>query len=120
MEIVERAATLECWLTLQSVSEFCAAVTRKGVLAPACAAAVANDWLELFPSASAVRAALTAAAGRASYWDALLVGTAAEAGCTAILTEDLSDRATLYGVRLLNPFAGSELPPDVRALLTVD
>jgi predicted nucleic acid-binding protein len=73
IQIVERAAALDCWLTLQSVSEFYAAVTRKGVVAPARAAAVANDWLEAFPSAassaSAVRAALAAAAsGRVSYW----------------------------------------------------
>ena len=35
-----------------------------------------------------VRAALATAAGRqAAYWDALLVHTTAEAGCTAILTE---------------------------------
>ena len=85
IQIVERAAAMDCWLTVQSVSEFYAAVTRKGVVAPARAAAVANDWLEAFPStaasASAVRAALAlAASGRASYWDALLLFTAAEAG----------------------------------------
>ena len=125
IEIVERAITLDCWLTLQSVSELYAALTRKGVVPPARAAAVASDWLEAFPTAaasvSAVRAALAAsAAGRASYSDALLVITAAEAGCTTILTEDLADGGILHGVRVLNPFAGSELPPEVRALLTAD
>jgi predicted nucleic acid-binding protein len=58
------------------------------------AAAQATDWLELFPCAaasnSAVRTALAdAAAGRASYGDALLLATAGEAGCVAVLTEDL-------------------------------
>jgi hypothetical protein len=49
---------------------------------------------DLFPCAaasnSAVRTALAdAAAGRASYGDALLLATAGEAGCVAVLTEDL-------------------------------
>jgi len=122
LDIVARAVTTNCWLTLQSVSEFYAAITRKGVITPSRAAAIASDWLNAFPtvppSASAVRAALTsAAAGHASYWDALLVATAAEAGCTAILTEDLADGTTLHGVRVINPFVGAELPAALEALL---
>ena len=46
-------------------------------------------------------------AGRASYWDALLVATAGEAGCTLILTEDLTDGAVLSGVEIHNPFAAA-------------
>ena len=73
------------------------------------AAAQVNEWLSFFPliaiSASAVRTALTdAVARRASYWDALLIATAAEAGCTLILTEDLADRTTLGAVAIHNPF----------------
>jgi predicted nucleic acid-binding protein len=125
IEVVERAVDLDCWLTLQSVSEFYAAVTRKGLVAPARAASLANDWLDAFPSAtpsvSTMRAALvTVAAGRASWWDALLVATAAEAGCTTILTEDLSDGGSLHGVRVLNPFAGRDISPEVRILLDGD
>jgi predicted nucleic acid-binding protein len=109
-EIVRRAARLDCLLTLQAISEFYAVVTRKGMIAPAEAAAQAMDWLSIFPcaaaSASAVRTALgDAAARRASYWDALLVATAAEAGCAVILTEDLADGANLAGVEIHNPFA---------------
>jgi predicted nucleic acid-binding protein len=109
-EIIEYAVQLDCWLTLQAVSEFYAAATRKGIVPSTAAAAQASDWLELFPcaaaSGSAVRAALTdAAAGRASYWDALLIATAGEAGCVAILTEDLADGTELRGVRIHHPFA---------------
>jgi len=79
---------------------------------PAEAAAQAADRLELFPTVTASPAALRAAlaeatAGRASYWDALLVATAAEAGCTIVLTEDMSDGSILSGVRVHNPFAPS-------------
>ena len=109
-EIVQHAVRLDCWLTLQAVSEFYAAVRRKRIVPPADAVAQAIDWLELFPcvaaSSSAVRTALAdAAAGRASYWDALLLATAREAGCVAVLTEDLADGAELGGVRIHNPFA---------------
>lgn len=109
-EIVRRAARLDCWLTLQAVCEFYAVVSRKGIVPPADAASQADDWLAIFPSAaaspSAVRTALgDAAARRASFWDALLVAAAAEAGCTVLLTEDLSDGSRLAGVEILNPFA---------------
>jgi predicted nucleic acid-binding protein len=107
--VVEAAARRDCRLTLQAVSEFYAAATRKGMMPRSEAAAQANDWLDLFPaiaaSPGAVRAALAAAAtGRAAYWDALLLATAAEGGCGAVLTEDLADGATLEGVRVVNPF----------------
>ncbi len=110
VQIVLQAVRLDCWLTLQAVSGFYWAVTRKGIIPVAAAAAQANDWLTAFPctavSAGAVRVALAdAGAGRASYWDALLVATAAEAGCSLTLTEDLADGSTLGGIAIHNPFA---------------
>ena len=122
-EIVQHAVRGDCWLTLQAVSEFYAAATRKGIVPPVDAAAQATDWLDLFPcaaaSGSAVRTAIAdAAAGRASYWDALLLASAGEAGCVAILTEDLADGAQLGGVRIHNPFAaGGGLTDPVCRLL---
>ena len=106
---IERAAGRDCPLTLQAVSGFHAAVTRKGIAPAQEAAGFAADWMELFPcvaaSAEAVRPALdAAAAGRAAYRDALLVASAAEAGCAAVLTEDLADGGTLFGVRIVSPF----------------
>jgi predicted nucleic acid-binding protein len=121
-EIVDQAVGRDCRLTLQAVSEFYASVTRTRVIAPLDAAAQAEDFLLLFPTSAAspmaVRNALAiSVAGRASYWDALLVATAAEAGCTTILTEDLADGALLGGVRIINPFGGEHLGPAVKALL---
>jgi len=122
-QILLRAPSLDCWLTLQSLSEFYAATTRKGIMQPVEAAAQVSDWLILFPTASAsadaVRTALAdAVAGRASYWDALLVATAAEAGCTLILSEDLADGSRLGGVAIHNPFdpAGGLTPRASRLL----
>jgi predicted nucleic acid-binding protein len=123
--IMERAAIGPCCLTLQAVSEFFFVMTRKGIMSRPEARPIAEAMIDLFPtvpvSATAVRAALaTASSGRASYWDALLVHTAAEAGCTAILTEDLSAETTLAGVRVINPFAGATLSAGAEALLAID
>ena len=121
-QIIDKAVLCDCRLTLQAVSEFYSAVTRKRLTPIAQASAQAEDWLLMFqtipPSASAIRSALSSVAeGRASYWDALLVATAAEAGCTTILTEDLGDGSVLHGVRILNPFSGITLVASAAELL---
>lgn len=123
IEIVDRATECDCYLTLQALSEFYVVVTRKGMVRPIEAAAQAENWLTAFrctvASPSAVRSALSAAAARrASYWDALLVATAREAGCSILLTEDLGDGTDFDGVRIHNPFSpAGELNPLARRLL---
>jgi len=122
IQIVRRAHVATCWLTLQAVSEFYTVVTRKNVMSRPEASRLATYWLDVFPTVAAteatVRSALAVAeTERASYWDALLIVTAAEAGCTAILTEDMSDGSALQDVRILNPFIGDEIPPAVLQLL---
>jgi len=121
--IIDLAVRGDCWLTLQAVSEFYAAATRKGHMPPTDAAAQADDWLDLFPcltaSPASVRAALGAASGqRTSYWDALLIATAAEGGCKAILTEDLADGTVLDGVRIVNPFGYTGISDAAMRILT--
>ena len=122
--IIARALLADCWLTLQSISEFYAATTRNAWL-PWVSPRSCRDWLDMFrtvpASASAVRTALAiAASGRVPYWDALLVVTAAEAGCSAILSEDLADGTTLAGIRVINPFAGAALSASAESLLSLD
>jgi predicted nucleic acid-binding protein len=123
LEIVDRALDVDCWLTLQSLSEFYATVTRKRLMPAPDAAEHVQDWLGVYPvvgvTPGAVRTALIeAVAGRASYWDALLVATAGEAGCLVVLTEDLMDGARLGGVEIHNPFdKGGGLTERARDLL---
>ena len=110
VQIIEQAVGLACCLTLQSVSEFFVATTRKGLVSRARAADMANTWLNMFPivcaSADAAGLALNhVLAGRTSYWDGLLIATAEQAGCSAILTEDMADGTVIGGVRVINPFA---------------
>jgi predicted nucleic acid-binding protein len=111
-DIVVRAVRGNCWLTLQAISEFYSAVTRKRIMLAPQAAALAETWLTAFrcapASPGAVRRALTdARLGRASYWDALLVATADEIGCNVVLTEDLTDGAIFGGITVHHPFAPS-------------
>ena len=126
MEIVDRATECDCWITLQALSEFYVVVTRKAMVSPAEAAGQAENWLAAFQciaaTGSAVRAALAdAAADHASFWDALLVATAREAGCSVILTEDLADGTDFGGVRIHNPFSlPGALDPLTRQLLALE
>jgi predicted nucleic acid-binding protein len=42
---------------------------------------------------------------RISFWDALIVASAAKAGTVRILSEDLNARQIIAGIRVENPFA---------------
>jgi predicted nucleic acid-binding protein len=42
---------------------------------------------------------------RLSFWDAMIVRSAAEMGCTTLWTEDLNHGRVIAGVRVLDPFA---------------
>ncbi|MCZ8131678.1 MAG: PIN domain-containing protein [Steroidobacteraceae bacterium] len=50
------------------------------------------------------RAAARSAADRLSFWDALVVETARDAGCAVLYSEDLQDGQDFDGVRVANPF----------------
>jgi predicted nucleic acid-binding protein len=39
-----------------------------------------------------------------SYWDAAIIESARDAGCREVLSEDLNDRQSYAGVRVVNPF----------------
>ncbi len=49
-----------------------------------------------------------------SFWDAAIVASAIEAGCSVLLTEDLNHGKIIAGVQIQNPFllpAGEDSPP---------
>jgi predicted nucleic acid-binding protein len=122
LHILVLAARRDCVLTLQALGEFFHATMRKRMVAPHDAAAQVRDLLAIFPTAAAdvdaFRTALAGAEqGRISFWDGLLVATAARAGCGYLLTEDMQDGARVGGVTMLNPFTGEDLPERVAVLL---
>ena len=107
--LVDQAVDLDCVLTLQALSEFYFAVTRKGKMPARDAAAQVEDWQQLFPTVAAKPAALPHALAAArehslSFWDAMLWATAREAGVTVLLSENFQDGRELGGVRFRNPF----------------
>jgi predicted nucleic acid-binding protein len=121
--IVARAAVRgRCILPMQTIGEFFATATRKRLVEPGSAALRARDFMRLFAVAEPVTADADAAldlaaTGRLSYWDGLLLATAARAGCVALISEDMQDGATIAGVTVHNPFIGDTLPEPVAALL---
>jgi predicted nucleic acid-binding protein len=121
-QIVDRSVELPCILTVQALAEFVAVATRRRMRSRADAVAQARDWLRLFPivgaDASALDAAYTAVAeGRFALFDALLLTTARQAGCTVALSEDMHDGAALDGIVVRNPFADGGPADDLRPLL---
>lgn len=123
--VVDRAIERDCVLTIQALAEFYWVVTRKRIVPEREAGGHVRDWLTVFPTASAHADTLHAAVSAASekrhaFWDAMLLATARDAGCSVILSEDMQDGATIEGVLVRNPFAGPSLPPAVGRLLGLD
>jgi predicted nucleic acid-binding protein len=109
MELLDQAVQSDFVLTLQALSEFFAVATRKRKVPLEDAATQINDWIELFPVVSAGPAALRRAVWAVSehqfaFWDALLWGTVAEAGCGILVSEDFQHGRRLRGVQFHNPF----------------
>jgi predicted nucleic acid-binding protein len=122
VEIVDRSIERPCVLTVQALAEFVHAVTRKNLVPRRDAVVQARDWLAAFEVVTADTKALDAAytamtAGAFGLFDALLLATAREAGCTIALSEDMGDGAALDGITVRNPLRGDVLPDDLLPLL---
>ncbi|MFO0581069.1 MAG: PIN domain-containing protein [Anaeromyxobacter sp.] len=100
-------------ISIQVLQEYFATVTRKYAVD----AASARRKVELFaefdvvvPDVSDVLGAIDLHRLRGlSFWDAMVVSAAKQAGCAVLLTEDLQDGRELEGLRVVNPFR-AEVP----------
>jgi predicted nucleic acid-binding protein len=54
---------------------------------------------------------------KTSWWDALMIGWAAQAGCSLLLTEDRQSAPKIEGVAIVSPF--NFAPVDLDKLLSV-
>jgi predicted nucleic acid-binding protein len=120
--VVDQSIELPCILTVQALAEFVSVAARRRMKSRADAVAQARDWLRVFPTVAADARALEAAytaveEGRFALFDALLLATARDAGCTMALSEDMHDGAALDGIVVRNPFADGGLAADLRPLL---
>ena len=96
-------------MTLQSLSEFYFAATRKGIVNHSDAEAQVQDWQVLFPtilpSTHTVNYALKAVEEHnISFWDAMLWSVAQEHHVTELFSEDFQHERKLKGVTFVNPF----------------
>jgi predicted nucleic acid-binding protein len=71
---------------------------------------VIRKWQEKFETIASSETTFDAALDLATdhklqFWDALILGAAADAGCSLLLSEDLQPGFTWRGVRVVDPFA---------------
>ncbi len=109
IELIEQMAKCDCILTLQALSEFYSAVTRKGKMPHGVAQAQVNDWMILFSVVTAAPAVLQRAMQavdehQLSFWDAMLLETAVQANVTRFLSEDMQHGRLWKGMSIDNPF----------------
>ena len=109
-ELIEQSARCDCVLTLQALAEFFHATTRKELLDSNRAGAILRSWRNVFEVTVADDSALIDAVDavgehRLSFWDAMLWAAARQAGCSAILSEDMQHGRRLGGVEFVNPFS---------------
>jgi predicted nucleic acid-binding protein len=96
-------------LLLQSLAEFSNIATRKLRLGSDLVMRRVQAWSNVFPVQAAAQTDLVAALQLfhdhgLQFWDALLCATAIRAGVEYLITEDLQDGRTLFGVTIVNPF----------------
>ena len=120
--VIGKAVRLDCPLALQAIGEFYVAATARLKLDAKDAARRADQLMtsfETFPhSKTAMRAAADEASkGRFSFWDGLILASAAEAGCTHLLSEDITDGARFGSIVVVHPFDGKDLSSGAKELL---
>jgi predicted nucleic acid-binding protein len=102
-------------LPAQAVSELFQVLVRKAQRTPAESRAAMISWCNYFPVVETSRSVLLGAAElavthRLSFWDGLVLASAAEAGCRLLLSEDLQDGFIWNSVTVVNPFATPRHP----------
>ncbi len=100
-------------VSVQVLQEFHVNVTRK--LSTPVATAAAREivstygvWIrEMTTATTVLRASHLADLAQISFWDALIVASAEQAGAASIYSEDLSDGQLIAGIRVRNPLTES-------------
>jgi len=108
-KLMQETMISDCVLTLQSLAEFFSASTRKGKMPKQDAIAQVNDWMSLFPVINAMPTTLNMAMKAVrehqfSFWDAMILETAVQAGVTRLYSDNLQHRQSWKGMVIENPF----------------
>jgi predicted nucleic acid-binding protein len=120
-ELIAGLRTSNALLTTITLGEFYPVSVRKFMTAVQARMHV-EDFMTLVPVIGygpihILRAAVEVEAGRFSFWDAVMLACAEDAGCTICLSEDMADGARLGNVVVRNPFGPRGLNEEIRAFL---
>jgi predicted nucleic acid-binding protein len=124
MELLWLAHDRGSVLATNAVGEFYWVMVRKAKVAPLKAHGHLRDLITLFPIAgygtdALEAAALAVAGGRFEFWDAIILATAEEAGCTICFSEDMQDGARFGNLVVRNPFGENGLSQAARTALNL-
>jgi predicted nucleic acid-binding protein len=111
LALIEAIPAENLVLPVQVLGECYGVLTRKG-MARLLARRTILRWQEAFEVADTTAAVLRQATSLSAdhqlrIWDAIVLATAADAGCQMLLTEDLRDGFAWAGVTVVNPFAAT-------------
>jgi predicted nucleic acid-binding protein len=100
---------------VQVLGEVFQVLVRKGGRTRVQARVALLGWRDAFSSIDTTDSVLVAAADlsvthQLSFWDAVILASAAEGGCRLLLSEDLQEGFTWNGVTVANPFAKTRNP----------
>ena len=104
-------------IATQVLLEFCAVVLRRRLLAPdlalEAAARFAEDCRATTPQ-DVLRGVALAQRNRLSIWDGMIVQSALDAGCTRLLSEDLTHGQRFGALEVVDPFLPRLQEPPAR------
>ena len=112
LHVLGAAPTVGAQIGLQVIGETQNALMRRLKMDKSKVVPIVRDLLVRFGTFGYLRSNVLSAIddlalGRLSYWDGLLVSSAAAAGCQTFLSEDMQDGAAFGGLTVVNPFAAN-------------
>jgi predicted nucleic acid-binding protein len=115
LDLLEKLAPESTLIPVQALGELFAVLVRKAGRPRERARDAVLTWGDTFPlietSASVILvAAELTVRHQFSWWDAVILSSAADASCRLLLSEDLQEGFTWSGVTVTNPFAATRHP----------
>jgi len=115
LDLIQRLPAGSALLPVQTLGELFQLLVRKVNRTPAQARSAILGWRDAFPLIETsetviVGAAELAATHRFSFWDGVVLASAAEGGCRLLLSEHLQEGFTWNSVTVTNPFGVSPHP----------
>jgi predicted nucleic acid-binding protein len=109
-QIVKKIPVDTTFVPVQVLGELFRVLVGKARRSPESARKSILSWQHSFPVIETSHAVLLAAVDLAAdynlpIWDAVILASAASAGCRLLLTEDMQEGFTWSGVTVVNPFA---------------